>query len=89
MSARSREQARLLSAYAAAMTGSGDVETVERTIPARPEAIFALLASPSRHHDIDGSGTVKQAKNAPERVKLGDKFGMAMKCGVPIPPTTS
>ena len=65
------------------MTKSGDVETVERTIPARPEAIFALLADPSRHHDIDGSGTVKEVKNAPERVKLGDKFGMAMKRGVP------
>jgi uncharacterized protein YndB with AHSA1/START domain len=65
------------------MTRSGDVETVERTIPAAPEAIFALLADPSRHHDIDGSGTVKDAKNAPERVKLGDKFGMAMKAGVP------
>ena len=65
------------------MTQSDDVETVERTIPALPEAIFALLADPSRHHDIDGSGTVKEAKNAPERVKLGDKFGMAMKRGVP------
>jgi uncharacterized protein YndB with AHSA1/START domain len=65
------------------MTESGDVETVERTIPAPPEAIFALLADPSRHHDIDGSGTVKEAKNTPERVELGDKFGMAMKAGVP------
>jgi hypothetical protein len=65
------------------MTESGDVETVERTIPAPPEAIFALLADPSRHHDIDGSGMVKAAKNTPERVKLGDQFGMAMKLGVP------
>jgi uncharacterized protein YndB with AHSA1/START domain len=65
------------------MTQSGDVETVERTIPAAPDAIFALLADPSRHHDIDGSGTVRQAKNAPERVKLGDTFGMDMKRGVP------
>jgi uncharacterized protein YndB with AHSA1/START domain len=65
------------------MTESGDVETVERTIPAPPEAIFALLADPSRHHDIDGSGTVQEAKNTPERVKLGDNFGMAMKRGVP------
>ena len=61
---------------------SGDVETVERTIPALPAAIFALLADPSRHRDIDGSGTVKEAKNAPGRVKLGDTFGMSMKRGV-------
>ena len=65
------------------MTQTGDVETVERTIPAPPAAIFALLADPSRHRDIDGSGTVKEAKDAPARVKLGDKFGMAMKLGVP------
>ena len=48
------------------MTDSGDVETVERTIPAPPEAIFALLADPSRHHEIDGSGSVKAAKDAPD-----------------------
>jgi uncharacterized protein YndB with AHSA1/START domain len=65
------------------MTKSGDVETVERTIPAPPEAIFALLADPSRHHDIDGSGSVKGAKNTPARVKLGDEFGMAMRLGAP------
>jgi uncharacterized protein YndB with AHSA1/START domain len=65
------------------MTRSGDVETVQRTIPAPPDAVFALLTDPSRHHDIDGSGTVKEAKNAPGRVKLGDTFGMAMKAGVP------
>jgi|SRR3954452_2765105 uncharacterized protein YndB with AHSA1/START domain len=65
------------------MTQSGDVESVERTIPAPPEAIFALLSDPSRHHDVDGSGSVKEAKNAPERVELGDKFGMAMKLGLP------
>jgi uncharacterized protein YndB with AHSA1/START domain len=65
------------------MTETSDIETVERVIPAPPEAIFALLADPSRHHDIDGSGSVGAAKNSPQRVKLGDKFGMAMKLGVP------
>ena len=70
-------------AYAAGMTESRDVETVERVINATPEAIFALLADPSRHHEIDGSGTVHDAKNNPERVKLGDEFGMDMKRGIP------
>ena len=65
------------------MTESRDVETVERTIPAPPESIFALLAHPSRHRDIDGSGTVHEAKNNPERLALGAEFGMAMKRGVP------
>jgi len=64
------------------MTATRDVETVERVIDATPEAIFALLADPSRHHEIDGSGTVNDAKNTAERVKLGDEFGMAMKHGI-------
>jgi hypothetical protein len=65
------------------MTESRDTETAERVIKATPEAIFALLADPGRHHEIDGSGTVHDAKKAPQRVKLGDEFGMAMKRGVP------
>lgn len=65
------------------MTEPRDVETVERTIPQPPEAIFAFLADPRRHHEIDGSGSVHEAKSGPERVKLGDEFRMAMKLGVP------
>jgi len=61
----------------------GDVITAERVIKAAPEAIFALLADPSRHPDIDGSGSVKQAKaDAPTRLSLGSKFGMSMKLGI-------
>jgi uncharacterized protein YndB with AHSA1/START domain len=60
-----------------------DVETVERFIPAPPEAIFALIADPSRHRDIDGSGTVRDAKEPPQRLELGSRFGMSMRMGVP------
>jgi uncharacterized protein YndB with AHSA1/START domain len=61
----------------------GDVITTEKVIRAAPEAIFALLADASRHPDIDGSGTVKQAKNdAPDRLTLGATFGMSMKLGI-------
>jgi len=63
--------------------GDSDVETVERTIPSPPGPIFDLLADPRRHPDIDGSGSVKQAKDTPERLTLGAKFGMAMKMGLP------
>jgi hypothetical protein len=46
--------------------------------------IFALLADPARHHEVDGSGTVIAARSgAPERLSLGAKFGMSMKVGVP------
>lgn len=60
-----------------------DVESVERVIPASAEAIFAVISDPARHHEIDGSGTVRDAKNVPPRLELGAKFGMSMKLGVP------
>ena len=60
-----------------------DVVSVERVIPASPEAIFALISDPSRHHEFDGSGTVQQARNVPHELKLGATFGMNMKLGVP------
>jgi uncharacterized protein YndB with AHSA1/START domain len=65
------------------MAETGDVETVERIIPAPPEKIFDLLADPRRHHDIDGSGSVRDARDCPERLSLGATFGMSMKMGVP------
>jgi uncharacterized protein YndB with AHSA1/START domain len=60
----------------------GDVEIVERVIPAPPEKIFELLVDPRRHHDIDGSGTVQDAKDSPERLGPGSTFGMSMKAGI-------
>jgi uncharacterized protein YndB with AHSA1/START domain len=65
------------------MSSEPDVETVERIIPAPPEAIFELLVDPRRHQDIDGSGTVRDAKGEPKRLELGSKFGMSMKMGLP------
>ena len=60
------------------------IVAVERFIPAAPQAIFDVLADPSRHPEIDGSGSVKSARpGAPERLSLGAKFGMSMKIGVP------
>jgi uncharacterized protein YndB with AHSA1/START domain len=60
-----------------------DVVTVERFIAASPEAIFALISDPHRHHEFDGSGTVREAKNVPDKLALGSTFGMSMKMGVP------
>ena len=58
-----------------------DSVTVERVIPAAPGAIFDLVATPSRHSEIDGSGTLQGSGTG--RVNLGDSFGMRMKWGVP------
>jgi uncharacterized protein YndB with AHSA1/START domain len=57
--------------------------TAERVISAPPEAIFDLLATPSRHAELDGSGTVQRARGSSRRVGLGDSFGMSMRWGVP------
>jgi uncharacterized protein YndB with AHSA1/START domain len=65
------------------MAVKSDTETVERMIPAPPEEIFALLADPRRHKDFDGSGTVRNAKNLPDSLSLGAKFGMSMHLGIP------
>ena len=55
--------------------------SVERTVQASPSAVFALLADPSRHRDIDGSGTLVGAVEGSRRLALGDVFGMDMKAG--------
>ena len=66
------------------MADTPDVVSVERVIAAPPEPIFALLADPARHRDIDGSGTVRDAKSGGgEQLSLGAKFGMGMKMGIP------
>ncbi|MCU1593167.1 MAG: Dimethyladenosine transferase methylation [Frankiales bacterium] len=60
-----------------------DVVSVERVIPATPQAIFALISDPHRHHEFDGSGTVREARDVPAKLALGSRFGMSMKMGVP------
>jgi uncharacterized protein YndB with AHSA1/START domain len=63
---------------------SDQTVSVERVIPTSAEAIFALLSDPSRHAEIDGSGTVVETRGAPpERLALGSEFGMSMRYFVP------
>ena len=52
-------------------------------VNAPPEEVFALLADPRRHAEIDGSGTVKGALKGPDRLGPGARFGMRMRLGVP------
>jgi len=60
-----------------------DTVSVERVIPAPPEAIFAFLVDPAKHAEIDGSGSVIAVKGSAEQLTLGSTFGMSMKMGVP------
>jgi uncharacterized protein YndB with AHSA1/START domain len=64
------------------VTDDRDTVSVERTIAAPADSIFDLLADPARHHDIDGSGTVREAKENTERLGLGARFGMKMHLGI-------
>lgn len=61
--------------------------SVERVIPTSPEAIFALLADPTQHPAIDGSGTVRIARSSGEKLGLGSRFEMAMRMGIPYSTT--
>ncbi|HEV3282358.1 MAG TPA: SRPBCC family protein [Acidimicrobiales bacterium] len=61
----------------------GWVLTVERMIRASPEAIFDVLADPSRHSLIDGSGMLQGNRGQDlTRLAPGTTFGMSMKMGV-------
>ena len=55
--------------------------SVERVVHATPERVFDLLADPRRHPEIDGSGTVRDAVEGPDRLSPGAVFGMRMKAG--------
>ena len=52
-------------------------------MPFPPAAIWAVIASPQGHVEMDGSGTVQGVASGPERLELGSKFRMKMKMGVP------
>jgi uncharacterized protein YndB with AHSA1/START domain len=55
--------------------------TETRIIPAPAARIFELLADPSKHPIIDGSGTVIAARGSQRRLALGMRFGMDMRIG--------
>jgi hypothetical protein len=52
-------------------------------VPAAPDEVFAVLADPRRHAEIDGSGTVRGRVRGPDRLHLGARFGMRMRYLLP------
>lgn len=64
-------------------TIAGRTVSASTVVAAPPAEVFALLANPHRHHEFDGSGSVRAAVSGPERLALGDRFGMDMKIRLP------
>lgn len=57
--------------------------SVRRTIAADAQDLFDVVADPTLHHVIDGSGSVKGVRGGSRKLALGDKFSASMRIGVP------
>lgn len=63
-------------------TGNPKIKSASIIINANVSKIFDVVANPQMHAVIDGSKSVKSVTHGPERLSLGDKFGMNMEIGV-------
>ncbi len=64
---------------AAGLTGmESERVTASTTIEAAPEAVFAVLADPRAHSDIDGTGWVRESLDGDRITAAGQVFRMAM-----------
>ena len=62
--------------------------SVEVAAPAAE--LYALVADPRRHHELDGSGTVRDNIKMPPELVEGSKFSTSMKMfGVPYRVTST
>lgn len=63
---------------------SATIVSATRTVAASAQDVFDLLATPRRHSEIDGSGSVQGVQSrTPERLSPGARFGMQMRIGLP------
>lgn len=49
------------------------------TVNAPAQELWEVLANPHRHHEVDGSGTVKSQVQGPRRLSVGDEFTVHMR----------
>lgn len=60
------------------------IVSASRVIAAPRQRLFDLVADPSMHPRIDGSGTVRgPVVDGPARLAAGSRFGMRMRMGLP------
>lgn len=59
---------------------AGGKQVSRRTVVNAPVSeLYALVANPHRHHELDGSGTVGENISGPEQLNAGDTFSTHMK----------
>jgi len=63
-------------------TGNEKIKSARIVINAPADKIFAILANPHRHKEIDGSATIQENISGPDKLVLGSKFGMKMHLGI-------
>jgi len=63
-------------------TGNPRIKSASIIINAPVTRVFDVVAIPHLHAVIDGSKSVKSVIYGPERLSLGDKFGMNMQIGI-------
>jgi len=63
-------------------TGNPRIKSASIIINAPVTRVFDVVANPHLHAVIDGSMSVKSVIYGPERLSLGDKFGMNMQIGI-------
>ena len=63
-------------------TGNPRIKSASIIINAPVTLVFDVVANPHLHAVIDGSKSVKSVIYGPERLSLGDKFGMNMQIGI-------
>ncbi|OZC75863.1 dimethyladenosine transferase [Rhodococcus sp. 06-462-5] len=70
---------------------SGPQQVTRQTeVRAPASELFAIVADPTRHGELDGSGTVKDTVRGPDRLSTGAKFSVGMKqYGVPYKITST
>src|SRR5699024_4165949 len=69
-----------------------DSHVVSRSVivHAPADELFAVIADPYRHHEFDGSGTVRKVVRGPRQLTLGDTFSVRMKMfGIPYSMTST
>ena len=60
-----------------------DTASATAVVHATPEEVFEFIRRPANHAVISGDKSVQGTTGGPERLALGDVFGMKMRIGLP------